>query len=341
MPNTIGIFICRDQNRDARIRLPPGRPLLRHLQRLLAILCAVCLAAPGGELFAQSPMLSAVRSLGIPADSGAIIVYYTPGQLTRARQIRALAEPMAAYYRTKLGVSPAVSFAVIDSASWARIPALAPFPIPFVSDSPSVAVVAVNPLPAELSAQLGQIPVTPPMPGAAAASVRALGRDPSSMRDLVMLSWDGIALHEFGHRFTEAYGIATPRRWMSEFLANYWETGFFLENLPDLARYGQAVADASPKPTATLAHTTLADFERYRQPPALSADNYQWYQDELTKRARAVYAEQGLGFLTRMRTAFPRGERPAPDDEEIVRRLETISPDWRAWMTTFGAASRQ
>jgi hypothetical protein len=309
--------------------------------RLLAILCTVCLAASEGELSAQSPMLSAVRSLGIPVDSGDIIVYYTADQLTRAKQIRALAEPMAAYYRTKLGVSPTVSFAVLDSASWTRIPAIAPFPIPFVSDSPSVAVVAVNPLPAALWAQLGQMQVTPPMPSAAAASVRALGRDPSNMRDLVMLSWDGIALHEFGHRFTTAYGIATPRRWLSEFLANYWETAFFLENMPELAQYAQAVADASPKPTGTLAHTTLADFERYRQPPALSADNYAWYQDELTKRARAVYAERGLDFLAQIRTAFPRGESPAPDDEEIMRRLEAISPGWRAWMTNFGAARRQ
>jgi hypothetical protein len=313
---------------------------MRHVQRPLAILCIVCFAATGSALSAQSPMLSAVRSLGIPVDSGDIMVYYVSGQVTRARQIRALAEPMAAFYRTRLGVSPTVSFAVLDSASWTRIPALAPFPIPFVSDSPSVAVVAVNPLPAALSAQLGQMQITPPMPDAAAASVRALGRDPSSMRDLVMLSWDGIALHEFGHRFTNAYGIATPRRWMSEFLANYWETAFFLEHLPDLARYAQAVADASPKPTATLAHTTLADFEQYRQPPALSADNYAWYQDELTKRAHAVYAERGLDFLTKMRAAFPRGESPAPDDEEILRRLETISPGWRAWMTNFGAARR-
>ena len=307
-------------------------------QRPLAILGALCFA--GGGLSAQSPMLSAIRSLGLSADSGDIMVYYSAGQLTRAKQIRALADPMAAYYRTKLGVSARISFAVIDSASWSRIPALAPFPVPFVSDSPSVAVIASNPLPAALSAQLAQVPLTPPMPPSVAASARALGRDLSSMRDAIVLSWDAIALHEFGHRFTNAYGVGTPRRWMSEFLANYWQVGFFVENLPDLNRYGQMVADALPQLSTPLPYTTLAEFERYRQPPALSPDNYAWYQEELTKRARAVYADQGLDFLTRMRTAFPLGEKPAPGDEEILRRLETVSPGWRVWMTNFGAGRR-
>src|SRR6185295_1822630 len=99
---------------------PHRRPLMQR-QRPLAILGALCFA--GGGLSAQSPMLSAIRSLGLSADSGDIMVYYSAGQLTRAKQIRALADPMAAYYRTKLGVSARISFAVIDSASWARIPA--------------------------------------------------------------------------------------------------------------------------------------------------------------------------------------------------------------------------
>jgi hypothetical protein len=68
---------------------------------------------------------------------------------------------------------------------------------------------------------------------------------------------------------------------------------------------------------------------------------YERYQDEFTARVRQVYAQRGVGFLTQMRAAFPRAETTPLDDEEIIRRLDGISPGWREWITTFGARRRQ
>ena len=52
--------------------------------------------------------------------------------------------------------------------------------------------------------------------------------------------------------------------------------------------------------------------------------------------ADAVRARQ-IRFL---RAASPCAETAALDDEEIIRRLEAISPGWREWITTFGARRR-
>lgn len=51
------------------------------------------------------------------------------------------------------------------------------------------------------------MPISPPMPAGAAAAVTALGRNPERMIDVVVLSRDGIALHELGHRFTSQCGL--------------------------------------------------------------------------------------------------------------------------------------
>jgi hypothetical protein len=246
------------------------------------------------------------------------------------------------FYQARFGIAPRVALAVLDSAHWSLLSgALAPFPIPFVTDSPSVAVVALNPLPAPDANALRTMVVAPPMPAAAAAVMVSFGRDPTRMIDVALLARDALAVHEMGHRYSVAYGIATPRRWMSEFLANYWQVAFSAEAYPALDQYGRQMEKVLAGPPKAVTYTALADLDRFGGPPAIPVSNYEWYQDELTARARQVYDERGLQFLTEMRAAFPRGERGPLSDEDIAKRLEGISPSWRRWLTEFGADRRK
>ncbi len=293
-------------------------------------------------LQAQSTLRKSLDGMHLASDSGRIAVIFAPGDEMRAKQVRSLVEPMIVFYQARFGIVPRVALAVLDSAHWSRLTGtLAPFPVPFVTDSPSVAVIALNPLPAPDANALRTMLVEPPMPAAAAATMVSFNRDPTRMIDVATLAADAVALHEVGHLYSTAYGIATPRRWMSEFLANYWQTAFSAGAYPDVDQYAQQMGKAMAGPPKAVTYTTLPDLDRLGGPPAMPVSNYEWYQGELTARARRVYDERGLRFLTEMRTAFPRGERGALTDEEIAKRLEAISPGWRQWLSDFGADRRK
>ncbi len=54
---------------------------------------------------------------------------------------------------------------------------------------------------------------------------------------------------------------------------------------------------------------------------------YSWYQFVLDQPVMEVYAEQGVGFLEKLRIAFPCGTKKLTSDE-VLDRLETISLGW-------------
>jgi hypothetical protein len=311
---------------------------MRESRQVCPRVLLTAFALAGCSLGAQQAPPPWLEALHLASDSGGIKVFASPANASRAQQIRALIEPMLAFYKTKLGVTPDVMVAVLDSVSWARIPAVAPYPVPFVTNG--VAVVARNPLSDDERRTLRSLPVTPPVPADAAATVRTWHRNPESLLDLVLLGRDVLAVHELGHQYTTKYGIATPRRWISEFLADYWSEAFQVEAFPSLTRFAREFVAASNPPPKPVTYTTLADFDRLSGPPAIPVLNYEWYQDAFTERVKQVYAQRGLGFLTQMRTAFPRAETAPLDDEEIIRRFERLSPGWREWITEFGANRR-
>jgi hypothetical protein len=58
-------------------------------------------------------------------------------------------------------------------------------------------------------------------------------------------------------------------------------------------------------------HVSLEDFEsQYIDILSKDGENYGWYQGQFLEQVKRVYSEQGLEFLTQVRTAFPAGSSP-------------------------------
>ena len=142
-----------------------------------------------------------------------------------------------------------------------------------------------------------------------------------------------IGYHELGHGYTQGYGIRPHTRWFNEFLATYMAYAFLHRMRPPLARGWEAMMQAkleAPAPT----HTSLADFDRLYI--RVGPENYNWYQSAFAMMAAEVFQAHGLGFLARVREAFPAGEGPALDSDAVLARLEQIHPGFRAWADRLG-----
>ncbi len=75
------------------------------------------------------------------------------------------------------------------------------------------------------------------------------------------------------------------------------------------------------------AYTSLDDFEAHREDMfKTNPANYDWYQLQFGLRAVEIYDEQGLGFLAKVKSAFPKRYVA-----ETLSRREAISPGFQAW----------
>ena len=102
---------------------------------------------------------------------------------------------------------------------------------------------------------------------------------------------------------------------------------------PPLARGWEAMLQAKldgPTPV----HTTLADFDRLYI--GVGPENYNWYQAAFALQAAEVFQAEGLGFLARVREAFPVTDGLALDSDAVLTRLEAIRPGFRAWAERLG-----
>lgn len=279
----------------------------------------------------------------LPDSANTASVSYTAGYERRARRVRQLVAGMTAYYARELGTTVDVQVAVLDTAAWSRVSAPAPYPIPFVSDSPSVAVV-----PASLAGTLADTrgaPVIPAsmIPPAAAGEMIALGVTPADLPDLAR---DAIILHELGHVYSIRYGIAPPRRWASELLATYWQQIALAATLPALSDFGdrmnQAAASAPPAADAYAPKfTSLADLDRLNGTAGMGPRNYEWYEGALGRRATAVRQRYGIAFLSAARTAFPAGVPTPVTDAAVYVRLQEVAPMQPSWSDWAMSLERQ
>jgi hypothetical protein len=79
------------------------------------------------------------------------------------------------------------------------------------------------------------------------------------------------------------------------------------------------------------AYTSLEDFEAHREEMlSTQPGNYDWYQLQFGLRADEIYDQQGLGFLAKVKSAFPKGA-PEMSVADTLSRLEAISPGFEAW----------
>jgi hypothetical protein len=287
--------------------------------RTLALLTALALsAAPAAAQPVARPMAEQIRALRLDSLAGPLPVHYSPGFREHAAEVQAILREGAAFFADSLGLPTTVRVALLGAAQWQRVTQV-PYGVPFVQGGvvliPATGdgVIAADFLALEA--------------GASAAARAKVAESGVSFAENARRITDLIGYHELGHGYTNALGIRPHTRWFSELLAMYMAYAFLARMRPPLARGWEAMLQAKLEGPAP-AHTSLADFERLYI--RVGPENYVWYQAAFAQQAAEVFGVHGLGFVARVREAFPAGGAQL-DSDAVVARLETIHPGFRAW----------
>jgi hypothetical protein len=275
--------------------------------------------------------MEAVLRLHLPHRDGVATLYYSPCCSERAFEIQKSVQDMIAFYREKLGVGSPIAVAVLDENDWDRVRQLMPdhrfFPYGLTNYQP--------PGPVAPSGYIIFIPaddkgvITQHLLGnrryATAASLKLFASAHLTYDEAVGRAILQTAYHEVGHTLVYQYGIQPPNGWLNEILANYFASAYGEARDPQTATVVDGIIKMGVPPGA---YTSLEDFEAHytNMQPA----NYDWYQLQFGLRLLDIYNEQGLGFLPKVRSAFPKGT-PEMSVADTLSRLEAISPGFQAW----------
>jgi hypothetical protein len=262
-------------------------------------------------------------ALGVQSIPGALPLYASRGFETRARVLRDQLALALDFFEARLKIRPTVSLAVLARDDWQSAFENYGMPFSFPTAAPFVVMPAEHTLFDALAAPMR----AQGLPSGATA--RAVARTGLSLEQGLNLAADDILFHELGHVLAGRYGLAQPNRWYGEFLAGYFAQAFLAEASrdPRVPAFSDALREwsAVQKPT----YTTLEDFERLYS--GVGNENYGWYQGQFEIRAAEVLKAHGLGFLARVKTAFPEGTPQTLPVSEVLARLETVAPGFQAW----------
>jgi hypothetical protein len=275
------------------------------------------------EAAPQPDLLREVRAAGLQSATDRLTVYYDRGHQAKALRLRTLIQDALQFFADSLGVAPELSIAVLERPTWERlIKSGQPYGIPGVEGSPPVAF----------------LPATDD--NLAADDARSLeGAISDSARRLVAAAgytWteaskryvDVVGLHELGHAFAEAYGIRVRSMWFNEWLATYFCYAYLKAAQPRTANLWEGVLQGY-RDAVRPEHRTLEAFDRLYF--GVGAQNYVWYQARFQQQIERVHATQGVTFLRTLRRAFPRGAAPFGSPDELLHRLEELSPGFKQW----------
>jgi hypothetical protein len=271
----------------------------------------------------QTDLLQRVRAAGLQSATDRLTVYYDRGHQAKAIQLRTLIQDALRFFSDSLGVAPELSIAVLERPTWERlITSGQPYGIPGVDGIPPVAF----------------LPATDD--NLAADDARSLeGAISDSTRRLVAgagYTWteaskryvDVVGLHELGHAFAEAYGIQVRSMWFNEWLATYFCYTYLKAAQPRTANLWEGVLQGY-RDAVRPEHRTLEAFDRLYF--GVGAQNYVWYQARFQQQIERVHDVHGVAFLRTLRQAFPRGGAPVASRDELLRRLDALSPGFASW----------
>jgi hypothetical protein len=255
------------------------------------------------------PRLEAILTLKLPKlSTGSLPTYYSPGSEARARALQAFIEGERAFYREKLGVPlNDLVLAVLGPQYWEPVSGPIPYGMPSVEGNPRVILmpsdwnkVTAMALPVEANA-------TPALRSKAAVTG---------------MTWQALM-----HRGAD--GIDAQNHWFNEFLASYIGDVYIVEKWPQDIAANHILWEACLE--WAHPHTTLADFDtHYDEIMENDPKNYAWYQCALDQRVIAVHNSEGIGFLPKVKAAFPKGG-PALTSAQVLDKLEAMDPGWKAW----------
>jgi hypothetical protein len=293
--------------------------------RTLGLLTALAFsAAPAAGQTAPVPMVEQIRGLRLDSLAGPLPVHYSAGFRDHAEEVQAILRDAARFYADSLGLPTTVRVALLAAPQWQRVTQV-PYGVPFTQGG-----VVLIPATGDGAIAADFLSLEA---GASAEARAKVAESGASFAENARRMTDLIGYHELGHGYTSALGIRPHTRWFSELLATYMAYAFLARARPQLARGWEAMLLArlqGPRP----AHTSLADFERLYI--RVGPENYNWYQAAFAMQAAEVFQAQGLGFLARVREAFPAGGEQM-DGDAVLARLEAIHPGFRAWADRLGA----
>jgi hypothetical protein len=295
----------------------------------LVLIVAALLAMPAHTPGQTTPsILDAVRKAAPQRVDGPIPTYVSPGAEQRARDLQGMLGKSGAFYRERLGLSPSFTLALLDPPAWKAVTSDAiPYGLPFVDER-----VMVLPFRQEGAIVTGYMSHASRLPEDVIKLVKA-SRRPFAAHVAEMV--DLVGYHELGHLYVSEWRIEPHARWLSELLATYFGYAFMAERLRDKARTWEIVSRSDAR--AMPEHRSLVDFERLYM--SVGADNYIWYQNRFSERVFAVFALERLDFLRKVKDAFPSRPNETLTPDQVLERLETIRPGFKAWAASLEAAN--
>jgi hypothetical protein len=238
---------------------------------------------------------------------------------------------MIAFYKEKLGVGDPLALAVLDGNDWDRVmQRTTTFRFPYglttyYRVAPSGYILFI---PADDKGVISQH-LLGDREHATAATLKIFASAHLTYEEAVHRIILQTAYHETGHTLVYEYGIGKTNFFLNEILANYFAYAYAKGRDPQTATVGEGFVKMAMAPPG--AYTSLEDFEAHREDMfKTNPANYDWYQLQFGLRAFEIYDEQGLGFLAKVKSAFPKGAAEM-SVADTLSRLEAISPGFQAW----------
>jgi hypothetical protein len=302
----------------------PRSTSIQTLALLTALLCATPTGAQGQPNDAPDAVLLRLRASGLSSSTDRITVYFPAGMEARALADRARVQEALRFYADSLGVTPELTLGVLDRRTWESLGVPQPYGIPGVEGVPPVAYV---PATDDGLATMDALSIAARVGDSAHRLLAAAGTDwEGAARSHVAL----VGLHELGHVLVNTYGIRTRSLWLNEWLATYAGYAFMRAQRPIDALVWEGVLQGF-RDAVQPEHRTLEEFERLYF--GVGALNYVWYQARFQAQVQAVHATHGVDFLRRVRAAFA-PNAPSASGADVLTRLESIAPGFRAWAAT-------
>ncbi|MCZ7569644.1 MAG: hypothetical protein M5U01_13835 [Ardenticatenaceae bacterium] len=257
-----------------------------------------------------------LRNLDLPRiDAGRVLVYYSPGREARARRLLTLVQDAQQYLTQLLRVDVRVILAVLDRDDWRRS-RRAPYGYPH-SNPASRTVFAPAEYPARLYARSRKIFETAPpeLRARLIANGETLFRQVATFFDLVLV-------HEVAHLFIHERRLELGTQWLLEFSANYLTYCYLSDCQPGI-RYRWDVWAEMQAALPDITYRSLEEFEANRG--RIDFANFSWYQGQFNLKARQLYEQQGVAFVTRLVEAF------ALTPDVVLARVDRLAPSFVGW----------
>jgi hypothetical protein len=300
--------------------------IIARMLRTALVLIILLLAAP--ESARSEHALEVVKKSGLQFRDGEVPLYFSPCCEKRASEHRAMVEDSLRFHREAIGGDLQLTMAVVNQTDWESVMLQAGlkngYGEPFVTPPPHITFIPADDGGTTTRVALAKRPLMTP------AMLRQLGNFGLSFEDAAKKVVTFVGLHELGHTQAQRAGVPfhNVRRWFSEFLATYFAYSYLKKQQPAVAVVVETVASLPPveKPV----YTTLEEFHRFYG-QKMGPVNYRWYMSQLNRRAIEVYAQEGVEFLRKVKAEFGDRLNEPLTDEQLIERLERISPGFRSW----------